>query len=258
MPSRLGLAMMTAVALAGGGCIDWLEVDDGEPEYTLPVGEPLVLPSEPALLDAPGPLVPRTPGLRVPLAGYWTRVRLDAHDLLFPFSWVSLTSASRGSTAECQVVGATGAPSRQCNSAVLLRLEGSTAQGEDPSEIGAQGVIGFRAVIPITLPPGTDASVIRDGFELPEKALASATMALRTSSQDLWLITPTRLRFERVAHGIITGSLEGEARRGAKGQRVRKFAAAFIALRAPDDDADAQPQDGFVPPDMGGPGSPGN
>jgi|GEM_PF-1346492 len=256
MVSRLGLCFVVAAAVMSGGCIDWLEVDDGEPEYTLPVGEPLVLPTEPALLDAPGPLVPRTPGLRVPLAGYWTRVRLDAHDLLFPFSWVSLTSANRGSTAECQTVGATGAPSRQCTAAVLLRLEGSTAQGEDPSEIGAQGVTGFRAVIPITLPPGTDVSVIRDGFELSEKALASATMALRTSSQDLWLITPTRLRFERVAHGIITGSLEGEARRGAKGQRVRKFAAAFIALRAPDEDTDVLPQDGFVPPDMGGPGAP--
>ena len=258
MSSRPGLVLMAVAALGSGGCIDWLEVDDGEPEYQLPIGEPLVLPSEPALLDAPGPLVPRTPGLRVPLAGYWTRVRLDAHDLLFPFSWVSLTSASHGSSADCQVVGAAGVPSRVCNSAVLLRLKGSTAHGDDPTEIGAQGVTGFRAVIPITLPPGTDASVIRDGFELPEKALASATMALRTSAQDLWLITPTRLRFERVAPGIITGSLEGEARRGAKGQRVRRFAAAFIALRAPDEGSDFVPQDTFVPPDMGGPGAPGN
>jgi len=249
---------MVAVALGSGGCIDWLEVDDGEPEYQLPVGEPLVLPNEPPLLDAPGPLVPRSPGLRVPLAGYWTRVRLDALDLLFPFSWVSLTSAKRGSGPECETLGLATAPARQCNSAVLLRLEGSTSQGDDPSEIGAQGVTGFRAVIPITLPPGTDVSVIRDGFELPEKALASATMALRTSAQDLWLITPTRLRFDRVAHGIITGSLEGEARRGAKGQRVRRFAAAFIALRAPDEDPDFVAPDTFAPPGLGGPGAPGN
>ncbi len=216
------------------GCIEWLEVDDGpEAEYQLPVGEPLVLPSEPALLDAPGPLVPRTPGLRVPLAGYWTRVRLDALDLLLPMSWVSLTSA-------------TGPAGEQ----VLFRLEAATGQGDD---FGASSVVGFRAVIPIDLPAGTDLSVVRDGFELPDRALANATMALRTSSQDVWLITPTRLRFVRVAPGIITGSLEGEARRGAKGQRVRKFAAAFLALRAPDGVAEV-PGEFVVPSDAGGPG----
>ena len=211
---RLFALVLGAVMLSA--CIDWLEVDEGEEQaYVVPVGEPLVLPSEPALLDAPGPLVPKTPGLRVPLAGYWTRVRLDAHDLLFPYSWAAL------STAE---------------SVVLLRIEGSTAQGDDPSEVGAQGVIGFRAVIPIALPAGTDASVIQDGFTLVDKALAEGTVAVRTSAKDIWLVTPTRLTFEHVDKGLLAGSLEGEARRGARGQRARRFAAAFIALRAPEED----------------------
>ncbi len=217
------------------GCIDWLEVDEGpEAEYQLPVGEPLVLPSEPALLDAPGPLVPRTPGLRVPLAGYWTRVRLDALDLLLPMSWVSLTSA-KGRDGE----------------QALFRLEAAMGQGDDLT-FGVQSVVGFRAVIPIDLPAGTDLSVVRDGFELPDRALTNATMALRTSAQDVWLITPTRLRFVRVSPGIITGSLEGEARRGAKGQRVRKFAAAFLALRAPDG-VEVEPGEFELPPGAGGP-----
>lgn len=234
------------LALALGGCVDWLEVDEGEePVYTLPVGEPLVLPSEPALIDAPGPLVPRTPGLRVPLAGYWTRVRLDAHDLLFPYTWASLLWAEE--------VGPPGASALR----VLFRVEGSTAQGDDPSEVGATRVAGIKAVVPITLPPGTDASVLRDGFELTAKALEGATVAVRTSSQDLWLVTPTRLRFDRVDPGLLMGSLEGEARRGAKGQRARSFVAAFIALRAPDDERGGSvPSELVVPPDSGGPGAP--
>ena len=242
--SAASLSVALAVG-ASGGCIDWLEVDEGEePVYTLPVGEPRVLPSEPALIDAPGPLVPRTPGLRVPLAGYWTRVRLDALDLLFPFTWASLLSAKQAVGGEDAQVEA------------LFRIEGSTSHGDDPSEVGAQGVTGVRAVIPITLPAGTDASVIRDGFELTAKALEAATVAVRTSAQDLWLVTPTRLRFDRVDGSLLMGSLEGEARRGAKGQHARRFEAAFIALRAPDDEADEGRPETFVPPDSGGPAGP--
>jgi len=236
----VGLALIGA--LACGGCVEWLEVDEGDdPVYVVPAGEPLVLPSEPPLIDAPGPLVPRTPGLRVPLAGYWTRVRLDAHDLLFPFTWASLLSA--------QEVGPPGSTPLR----VLFRVEGSTSHGDDPSEVGATRVTGIKAVVPITLPPGTDASVLRDGFELTAKALEGATVAVRTSAQDLWLVTPTRLRFDRIDQGLLMGSLEGEARRGAKGQRARRFVAAFIALRAPDDEVAQAAPELMVPPDSGGP-----
>lgn len=244
-------ALAAAFVVAAGGlvaCVDWLEVDDGEAQYVVPVGEPLVMPSEPALSGAPGPLVPRTPGLRVPLAGYWTRARLDALDLLFPFTWASLSTA-----APVTLPGR--APNDAAQGAlVVLRLEASTAHGDDPSEVGAQGVIGFRAVVPLRLPVGTDASVIRDGFELPDTALADATLAVRTSSQDLWLIVPTRLRFEVVSRVLVAGSIEGDARRGAKGQRARHFSASFLALRAPDDE-DAAPVEPVVP-DIGGPGGP--
>lgn len=235
------LLVVCAAALLCVGCVEWLEVDEGEEDaYVVPVGEPLVLPSEPPLVDAPGPLVPRTPGLRVPLAGYWSRVRLDGLDALFPYTWASLSAAEGGPQEEAFA---------------MLRVEGSTAQGDDPSEIGAQGVSGWRALIPIALPAETDASVIRDGFELGEKALAGATIGLTTASQDLWLVTATRLTFEKVTRTLIMGSLEGEARRGAQGQRMRRFAAAFIALRAPDDEhAPAAGPSEITPPDAGGPG----
>lgn len=217
---RSRLAVMVAALSVATGCPEWLEIgDDSEPEDQAPLSVPAVQPTEPARYEAPGPLVPRTPGLRVPLAGYWTRVRLDTLDVVFPFSWASLSVASDGSREEAFA---------------LLRLEGSSAQGDVPSEIGAQGVTGLHAVIPIELPIGTDLGAIREGFELPREALAQAMVALRTSSQDIWLVTATHMRFDEVTPRLISGAIEGEARRGTQGQHVRRFSAAFFALRAPD------------------------
>lgn len=238
--------MVWVAASTLGACTEWLEVDDEDDDYTLPVGRPWVYPSEPALLEAPGPIVPQTPGLRVPLAGYWTRARLDAHDLLFPYTWGSLLTAADGPSS------VTSRPS-----VVVLRLEALSHGEESSSTTGPP--LGLRAVIPLKLPAGVDASTIRDGLELPDKALVGATIGLRTSAQDLWIITPTRLRFERVDRRVIVGSIEGEARRGAKGQRARRFTTTFIAMRAPDGNdlgAGLAAPDGFVPPDSGGPVDP--
>jgi hypothetical protein len=218
-------ARMTWVAacmVARAACTSWLDADDdsggqsgpadpGEGVLTpLPTGVPVILPSAPPEVGGDGPYVPATPGLRVPNAGYWTRARLDANDVLLPYTWVSLQPA------EGQIV---------------VRLEAVvTSAAREPS---------LEAVIPIALPGGGDVATLV-GLELGPSALARAVIGLRTSESDLWLVAPTRLRFDTVRADLVTGTLEGDARRGLRGQRVRHFEAAFVALRAP--------SSGSVPP----------
>ncbi len=202
------------------GCVEWLEVDDegGEETLRLPAGQPVVLPSTGPVVGGDGPLIPQTPGLRVPLAGYWTRARLDTLDLLLPFTWASLLEAAEGP-------GAGAGPARPRE--LLLRIEASVETTDETLP-----VVGMRAIIPIALPPGTDATAVHSGFEVGRDGLDRATIALRTSAQDLWMVTGTRLRLETLAPRILVGTLEGEARRGAQGQRERDFKAVFVALRA--------------------------
>ncbi len=200
------------------GCVEWLEVDEeGEQTLTLPAGQPVVLPSTGPVVGGDGPLIPQTPGLRVPLAGYWTRARLDTLDLLLPYTWASLLEA-----AEASPRSAAARPRE-----LLLRIESSVGTTDE-----SLPVIGFRAVIPIALPPGTDGTAVHSGFEVGHDGLADATIALRTSAQDLWMVTATRLRIETLTPRILVATLEGEARRGAQGQRERDFKAVFVALRA--------------------------
>lgn len=203
-------AAMTCMAQTA--CTSWLDADDDSDDptasddglaATLPTGVPVVLPNAPAEVGGDGPYVPATPGLRVPSAGYWTRARLDANDVILPYTWVSLQPA------EGQIV---------------VRLEAVvTAAAREPA---------LQAVIPIALPGGGDVATLV-GLELGPSALERAVIGLRTSESDLWLVTPTRLRFDTVRAELVTGTLEGEARRGLRGQRVRHFEVAFVALRAP-------------------------
>ncbi|MCC6623058.1 MAG: hypothetical protein IT385_17505 [Deltaproteobacteria bacterium] len=225
MAGLAGRPAILAAAFLVAGCTEWLEVDDGtgdEPILELPVGRPLVLPSASPEAGGRGPIVPATPGLRVPLAGYWTRARLDAADLLLPYTWAAL-SEGRGQ--------------------VVFRMEGATSTADDPTAAAGQSL---RAVIPITLPPGTDASALA-GLTLAGPSLSAATVALRTSAADIWLVEPTRLAFEAVRSEIVVGTIEGVARRGAKGQRARRFEAGFIALRAPEPVGALGPGDGLAP-----------
>lgn len=199
-----------AVALLAAslsGCPEWLEVDDGEEAVEVPAATPLTLPSALATASGEGPYVPRTPGLRVPLAGYWTRARLDALDLLFPFTWVAID---------------------QGDGRLVVRLDASHGQTESGYGLGTS----LRAILPIALPPGTDASALRDGFSLGADGLAGSVVAVRTSNQDLWQIEVTRLELTTVTPRLMVGTIEGTARRGAQGQRGRRVLVGFIALRA--------------------------
>ena len=212
----LALALTLGVG-AGAGCPEWLEVDDTTAEEEAATDDlalltghigPVDLPDAPAEVAGQGPIVPATPGLRVPAAGYWTRARLDVADLILPYTWVSfLHSEDR----------------------VTVRLE-AVRRGED--EAGPQ-LPWLHAVIPVKLPRGTDASQL-DGLSLGAAALADATAAIRTTPQDAWTLTLSHLRFDHVDDHVVTGTLEGIARRGAKGQRERSFIAGFVALRAPE------------------------
>lgn len=204
--SRRGLLLGLAL-LGASGCPEWLEVDDGEEAVEVPLATPLALPTALATAAGEGPYVPRTPGLRVPLAGYWTRARLDALDLLFPFTWLAID---------------------QGEGRLVVRLEASHGQAESGYGLGTS----LKAILPIALPPGTDASALRDGFALGGDGLTGAVIALRTSNQDLWQIDVSRFELVTVTPRLMVGALEGSARRGAQGQRARKVQVGFIALRA--------------------------
>lgn len=206
-PVLLRVVLAWAVSL-GGGCPEWLEVDDGEEEAEeVPDEAPFVLPAAPAIAAGEGPFVPQTPGLRVPLAGYWARARLDSLDMLFPYAWISVQPAEQR---------------------LVLRLEAVLGQTDSGYGLGPS----LRAVIPMALPHGTDESVIKDGFAVTGEVLTAAVVGLRTSSSDLWQVQLTRLELSQVTPRLIIGTLEGEARRGARGQRGRRFQAGFVALRA--------------------------
>jgi len=203
--------------LASTGCPEWLEVDDPATEEEASADDlallsahlgPSELPSAPPEAGGQGPVVPATPGLRVPAAGYWTRARLDVADLLLPYTWVGFLHGE---------------------DFVTLRLE-AVRRGED--EEGPQ-LPWLHAVIPIALPHGTDATQL-EGLALGAEALAGATASIQTTRQDTWLLALSHLRLDHVDEHVVTGTLEGVARRGAKGQRERQFQAGFVALRAPE------------------------
>ncbi|MCA9514911.1 MAG: hypothetical protein KC635_08215 [Myxococcales bacterium] len=214
------LARVVATALLGltlaasAGCPEWLEVDDDDASsasddevgFRVAEGTPSRLPDAPAEASGPGPIVPRTPGLRVPDAGYWTRVRLDVADVVLSFTWIAIMPGE---------------------GQVTLRLEAVRSTSEDDSPT----VPSLAGVIPIALPPGTDASQLA-GLTLGEEALSSAVVSLRTTWKDTWLVELTRLNIEHVDDRVVKGTLEGMAKRGAKGRRERRFEAGFLALRA--------------------------
>jgi hypothetical protein len=207
MRSRWALGIAVGGALALTACPEWLEVDDGEEQVAVAAGTPVVLPSAPPTASGEGPFVPQTPGLKVPLAGYWTRARLDSLDVIFPYTWVSVVEGEQR---------------------LILRLEATHGQTDAGYGLGPS----FRAVVPVALPPGTDRSVLKDGFVLTADSLHASVVALRTSSQDLWQVELERLELVAVTPRLMVGAIEGEARRGAKGQRGRRLIANFIALSA--------------------------
>lgn len=207
MLRRGALGCVVLLSVLGAGCTGWLEVDDEEEVVEVPMGTPITLPTALATGSGEGPFVPKTPGLRVPLAGYWARARLDALDVLFTYTWVSV-DAGEGR--------------------LILRLEATHGQADAGYELGPS----LKSIVPISLPPGTDATVLRDGFVLQGDGLTGSVVGLRTSLQDLWQIELTRLELVTVKPNLMVGALEGVARRGAQGQRGRRVLVSFVALRS--------------------------
>ncbi len=196
-------------------CPSWLEVDDEDASdsdvtgaLAGPGANPVVLPGAPADPGGDGLIVPNTPGLGVPLAGYWARVRLDVADVVLPYAWAGFMPAE---------------------DRVTFRLFAARRGADEAGPASPR----LQAVVPIALPAGTDRSQL-EGLTLGEDALAAGVVSLQTTRKDQWLITLTRLSFEEVDDRLVKGSMEGIARRGSKGQRTRSFEMGFLALRAPE------------------------
>ena len=205
--------------LVGGlsGCIEWLEVDDAPSEEAAPPlaalapgsSTSILLPRLPARLNASGPILPRTPGLRVP-EGYWSRIRIDQADMLLPFTWASLEPAGYSPKGEAR--------------GTLLRLQShrvATPNKEDPS---------LRAVIRVATPPNTEISSLV-GLSFGPEALKDSTVSLRLSKGTLWTVELERLVISAMDDEVISGTLEGQARAGKRAKRHRIFRTAFVALR---------------------------
>ncbi len=206
-PWALALAWCLA---ATAGCTEWLEVPGPASDAAVApdaTAESASLPSLGARADAPGPLVPSTPGLRVP-GGYWARVRLDVADLLLPHAWAGFLETEDG---------------------LVLRIE---AVGGPASGDGASPTPTLRAVVPIRLPEPAAPEAL-GGLTLGPEALAEAVVGLRTTPRSSWLVTPERLVIEAVGPQVVKGTLEGTARRGTRSPSSRPVRVAFVALRAP-------------------------
>ncbi len=210
-----------ALAVSGAsGCIEWLEVAEPAPEIgggaaadALPTVAPAAPPTSGPRLDGKGPLVPRTPGLRVS-GGYWTRVRLDLADLWLPFTWLVADAAPVEDIGRAPHLN--------------LRLLASSHRSG-----GAEvGVPTLRAVIPLAVPAGTALDAVQ-GLVFGPEAMEGSSISLRTTREMTWLVTPERLLLEEVGPLLVRGALEGTARRGRESTRVRRFRAGFLALRAP-------------------------
>jgi len=213
-----GAAIAALLVLGTVGCIEWLEVDapagqaDAQNSVVQRSLSPIAatLPNVPPQAAAKGPLVPQTPGLRVP-DGYWTRVRLDQADLLLPHTWGVLQPSGYSEDGEPR--------------GMVLRLH---AQG---ARDGARGAPTLRGVIRVATPPRTQASQLV-GLSFGPDALHGSTVSLRISRGTLWNIVPERLSIEVLDEHVVKGTLEGSARPGKQAKRSRAFRAGFVALLA--------------------------
>jgi hypothetical protein len=211
---RHPLARRWAAWLAGvvalSGCAEWLEVDAPGPGMaSTPVKESLQVEAPPMPVAHPepggdGPIAPGTPGYRVPDAGYWTRVRLETLDLLLPYTQVIVH--------------------RQGEKA-FLRLE--AADGEPFTGPALRGVVA------IAFPSGAATEDLA-GVTLSGASLAGSVVSVRTAGGDHWLVDLQAMTLETVLPDLIVGVLEGEARRGVGGQRLRHVEVGFVATRLPE------------------------
>ena len=216
--------MLTFGLLGLGGCVEWFEVDEPgtqevvEADNFVPQslsGTMATLPGAAPRVGASGTIVPKTPGLRVP-EGYWTRVRLDQADLLLPFTWAAIEPAGYSPDGDTR--------------GTLLRLQSHV--GAEPSKEKPS----LRAVIRIATPPNTPVASLAQLSFGPD-ALRGSTVSVRLSKGTLWTVELERLSLSEVDTGVLSGTLEGNARVGKRAKRRRSFRAAFVALRGPESGA---------------------
>ena len=223
--SRLGSQarscwLVVGLLYLGGasGCIEWLEVEspvesaDGGAASAPAISEgfPVTLPNVPPRASAAGPLVPQTPGLRVP-DGYWTRVRIDQADVLFPHTWAVL-----------QPVGYAEDDNPRGMTLRLQAQMGDAATKRSPS---------LRGVVRIAVPPKTSPEQLV-GLSFGEDALVHSTVSVRISKGTLWTVVLERLSIQAMDEHSMVLALEGQARAGKRAKRSRRFTAAVVALRA--------------------------
>ncbi|MEE2780099.1 MAG: hypothetical protein VYE15_06230 [Myxococcota bacterium] len=212
--SCIALLLLT---LASAGCTEWLEMPEepGSAEST-PGGEAVEssmkrTPFRAPRVDAPGHLVPRSPGLRVP-DGYWTRVRMDAADAWMGYSWADLR-------------GDKGLPQTSA-SRMTLRLIASNGTSEK-TRITTPAL---RIVAPLTVPAGTKPETLV-GLTFQEDALNDAIVGFDLGGDHPWRVKLNKLTVLDVSATTLSGTLEGTAVRGVKDRGSRPFQAAFHALR---------------------------
>lgn len=204
------------------GCVEWLEMPEETNPSTsttdMPVGssggERTVYRAP--RVDAPGPLVPRTPGLRVP-EGFWTRVRMDTADAWLPFSWVDLRTAKD-----------TG---QKADSRMTFRLLAAGGPSED-TQVPPPSL---RVVAPLTVPAGTEVNALV-GLTLQTDALSDGIVGFHLGGDHPWRVTLEKLTLKSITTTTISGTFEGTAVRGSRARASRPFQAAFHAYRVPPDE----------------------
>ncbi len=219
---RPWLALLAAASL--GGCAEWLEIDEPGPGMTQsPVREVMRVEAPPMPVAHPepgggGPIAPGTPGYRVPDAGYWTRVRLETLDVLLPYTLVIV---------------------QRLGDAAYLRLE---AEDDEPLTGPA-----LRGVLRVAVPAGSATEDLA-GVTLGAPSLSGSVLSLRTAGGDHWLVDVETMTLETVLGDLVVGVLEGQARRGVGGQRVRRVEVGFVATRVAEPGSVAQPGVGTPQP----------
>ena len=201
---RAAVACLLALVLCIGCGGDDGGSTSADAETTIHV--PRLYPTAKAMVESSGPLVPGTPGLRVP-PGYFARARIHAVDHRLPYCLSSF------------LVGQDEA---------FLRLD---ALGET---VDGQRTV-FHAFVPLASVGGAEIGTLAD-LTLEKAALTGATATIRlptSNGQHTYLVEIERLSFETVEESLLTGSLEGQARRGSRSTTSLPFELGFVAYRGP-------------------------
>lgn len=209
-PWRSTLILCCVALLAG--CVEWLEVDSGteRSDTVEAVSLPDSLSGAPSLKPTwndPGPLLPRTAGLRVP-AGHWLRARVSGRDVVIPFTWLAVEPGPTSLDLEG-------------SSSLIIRLQ---AHGGESSVLSVPWV---RAVLQVLVPAGSTPSDIM-GLALGAEALSGSVLSLKLQSNNTVRVKVTTVTLHRHGEHAIRGTIEGHVAT-RKGDDLSPVKLAFIA-----------------------------